>query len=65
MKKKPEQPAFDGKNPVAKHLNTFNKPSVERDRKKYHRPSNKKALKSEGFSLIRKQLQCVHRDGML
>lgn len=51
MKRKLKQPAFDGKNPVAKHLNTFNKPSVERDRKKYHRPSNKKALKSEGFSL--------------
>lgn len=39
------------KNPVAKNLNKFNKPSVVRDRKKFHRPSNKKALKTEGFSL--------------
>lgn len=42
------------KNPVAKFFNDFNKPSVERDRKKYHRPSNKKALKSEGFSFGKK-----------
>lgn len=54
MKKPHSKPAFDGKNPVAKHLNTFNKPSVERDRKKYHRPSSKKALKSEGFSFGQK-----------
>ena len=40
-----------GKNPVAKHLRTFNKSTVERDRKKFHRPSNKKALTSEGFCL--------------
>lgn len=33
------------KNPVAKNLNTFNKPSVERDKTKYHRPSTKKYKK--------------------
>ena len=54
-----KKPAFDGKNPVAKHLNTFNKPSVERDRKKYHRPSNKKALKSEGFSFSQRTVEYI------
>lgn len=37
------------KNPVAKNLNTFNKPSVERDKTKYHRPSAKKSSMGDGF----------------
>lgn len=35
------------KNPVAKNLNKFNKPSVVRDKTKYHRASQKK--KSNGM----------------
>jgi hypothetical protein len=31
-------------NPVAKHCRTFNKATVQRDRKKFHRPSAKAFL---------------------
>lgn len=47
MKKNAKQKTLVN-NPVAKYFNDFNKPTVERDRKKYHRPSNKKPS-SEGF----------------